>query len=112
MNELFVLHSEICKTLANPKRLEILNALQNGEVSVARLLRRLKLPKANVSQHLAMLRSRGVVKARREGLNVYYRIANPKILRACNLMREVLMEQLEERARVTRSWSRRRRVAA
>lgn len=112
MNELFVLHSEICKTLANPKRLEILNALQNGEVSVAQLLRRLKLPKANVSQHLAMLRSRGVVKARREGLNVYYRIANPKILRACNLMREVLMEQLEERARVTRSWSRRRRVAA
>lgn len=112
MNELFVLHSEICKTLANPKRLEILNALQNGEVSVAQLLRRLKLPKANVSQHLAMLRSRGVVKARREGLNVYYRIANPKILRACNLMREVLMEQLEERTRVTRSWSRRRRVAA
>ena len=104
MNELYVLHAEICKTLANPKRLEILNALGKAEVSVAQLVRTLRLPKANVSQHLAVLRSRGVVKARREGLNVYYRVANPKIIRACNLMREVLTEHLEESARVTRKW--------
>lgn len=104
MNELYVLHAEICKTLANPKRLEILNALRRGEVSVGELVRNLRLPKANVSQHLAMLRSRGVVKARREGLNVYYRVANPKIVRACNLMREVLVEHLDESARVTRKW--------
>ena len=104
MSELFVLHAEICKTLANPKRLEILNALQGGELSVAELVRRLRLPKANVSQHLAVLRSRGVVGARREGLNVYYRVANRKIIRACNLMREVLMEYLDESARATRNW--------
>lgn len=104
MNELFVLHAEICKTLANPKRLEILNALRGGEVSVAEMLRILRLPKANVSQHLAVLRSRGVVKARREGLNVYYRVANPKIIQACNLMREVLMEHLGQSVRATRKW--------
>jgi len=104
MRGVFQLHAETCKTLANPKRLEILNALRNGEVSVAELVRRMRLPKANVSQHLSVLRLRGVVKARREGLKVYYRVANPKIIRACNLMREVLMEHLEESARATRKW--------
>ena len=111
MNELYVLHAEICKTLANPKRLEILNALGKGEVSVAQLVRILRLPKANVSQHLAVLRSRGVVKARREGLNVYYRVANSKIIRACRLMRDVLVEHLDESARATRKWGAASRVA-
>jgi ArsR family transcriptional regulator len=111
MNEIVVLHAEICKTLANPKRLEILNALQDGEVSVADLVRKLRLPKGNVSQHLAVLRTRGVVSARREGLNVYYRVANPKIIRACNLMREVLTEQLHGRVRLAENWSRAQRRA-
>ena len=111
MNELYVLHAEICKTLANPKRLEILNVLGKGEVSVAQLVRILRLPKANVSQHLAVLRSRGVVKARREGLNVYYRVANSKIIRACRLMRDVLVEHLDESARATRKWGAASRVA-
>ena len=111
MNEIVVLHAEICKTLANPKRLEILNALQDGEISVADLVRKLRLPKGNVSQHLAVLRSRGVVSARREGLNVYYRVANPKIIRACNLMREVLTEQLHGRVRLAENWSRAQRRA-
>jgi len=110
MRELFILHSEICKTLANPKRLEILNALQDGEVSVSELVRKLRLPKANVSQHLAVLRSRGVVNARRERLSVYYRVANPKIIQACKLMREVLTEQLERGVRLTRKWNRARRL--
>jgi DNA-binding transcriptional ArsR family regulator len=109
--DVLVLHAEICKTLANPKRLEILNALQAGEVSVADLVRRLQLPKANVSQHLAVLRSRGVVSARRQGLNVYYRVASPKIIRACNLMREVLTEQLKQGLRLAQSWDRARRLA-
>jgi ArsR family transcriptional regulator len=111
MRELFTLHADICKTLANPKRLEILNALQNGEVAVAELVRRLRLPKANVSQHLAILRSHGVVSARREGLSVFYRVANPKIIQACNLMRQVLTEQLERGVRLTQKWDRDRRIA-
>jgi len=111
MKELFALHAEICKTLASPKRLEILNALEDGEVSVGELVRRLRLRKANVSQHLAVLRSRGVVSARREGLSVFYRVANPKIIRACSLMREVLAEHLERGVRLTQKWDRHRRIA-
>jgi len=96
MKQVFNLHAEICKTLANPKRLEIIYALKEGELSAGELVKRLNIPKANVSQHLAILRQRRVVVSRRDGVNIYYSIANPKIVQACALMREMLMEQIKE----------------
>jgi len=90
----FELHARICRTLAHPKRLEILNLLRQGELSVSQLAERMGVSLANVSQHLAILRDREVVMARREGVNVYYRVADPRIIQACNLMRDVLFEQL------------------
>lgn len=82
--------------MANPTRLKILAALQDGERAVEELVAALKVPKANLSQHLAVLRHRGIVTTRREGLNVFYRCANSKMLKACELLRQVLMEQLAE----------------
>jgi len=102
--DVFSLHAEICKTLAHPKRLKILNALRAGERSVGDLLRALEIPKANLSQHLALLRARGVVVHRREGATVFYAVSNPKIIRACDLMREVLTEQLQRGSRAVRGW--------
>lgn len=102
MKQVFNMHAEVCKTLANPKRLEIIYALKNGELSVGELVKKLGIPKANISQHLAVLRQRRVVTARREGVNIYYRISNPKIVQACALMREVLTEQLMEEGRVVK----------
>src|SRR3989338_5034204 len=99
-DQLFVLHAEVCKSMANPTRLKILNALQNGEQSVDAMARSLKLRKANLSQHLAVLRQRGIVATRRDGLNIYYRCANPKMLKACAILREVLLEQLAEGGRL------------
>jgi len=96
MKQVFNLQAEICKTLANPKRLEIIYALKEGELSAGELVKRLNIPKANVSQHLAILRQRRVVVSRRDGVNIYYSIANPKIVQACALMREMLMEQIKE----------------
>jgi len=96
MKQVFNMHAEICKTLANPKRLEIIYALKEGELSAGELVKRLGIPKANVSQHLAILRQRRVVVSRRDGVNIYYNIANPKIVQACALMREMLMEQIKE----------------
>ena len=104
--DVFTLHAEICKTFAHPKRLQILNALRSGERSVAELLRALEIPKANLSQHLAILRARGVVVYRRQGPTVLYAVSNPKIIRACDLMREVLTEQLHRGARAVRRWHR------
>lgn len=100
--EIFELQAEICKTMANPKRLEIISALEEGELSAGDLVERLGITKANVSQHLAVLRQRRVVAARRVGVHIYYRINNPKILEACALMRAVLMEQIEETNRLAK----------
>jgi ArsR family transcriptional regulator len=101
---IFNLQADICKTLGNPKRLEIICALENGELTVTELVKRLKIPKANVSQHLAIMRSKGLLIARRDGLNIYYRISNPKIVKACGMMREVLFEQLEESKRLLKGF--------
>jgi DNA-binding transcriptional ArsR family regulator len=88
------LHASICGTLAHAKRLEILNLLRSGELSVGQLAGQMGVSVANASQHLAMLRDKRVVVTRREGVNVYYQIGNAKIVQACDLMREVLFEQL------------------
>jgi DNA-binding transcriptional ArsR family regulator len=94
--EIYELHASICQTLSNPKRLEILNTLREKEMPVKKLIEVTGLSKANLSQHLALLRQKKIVLARRDGVNVYYRISNPKVLKACDLMREVLYEQLSK----------------
>jgi DNA-binding transcriptional ArsR family regulator len=91
---IFQMHAEICKTLSNPIRLEILSRLRDGKKSVNEIASLTGVRQATVSQHLAVLRQRGVVSTRREGINVYYDVANPKITRACDLMREVLFEHI------------------
>ncbi len=91
---IFELHARICRTFSHPKRLEILNLLRQEELSVGELAKRMGISLPNVSQHLAVLRDKGVVMTRREGVNVYYRVADPRIIQACNLMRDVLFEQL------------------
>jgi len=93
---LFERQAEVCKTLASPKRLEIINCLKDGEKTVTELVDMLGVPKANVSQHLAVMRHKGVLKARRDGVNIYYSLVNRKVVQACTLMREVLTEQVIE----------------
>lgn len=94
--DFYCLHSDLCKTLSNPKRQEILDTLRHGELSVSELVEKTHVSQANLSQHLAILRGKGIVTARREGLNVYYSIANPKIIKAFDLISEVLQEALAE----------------
>jgi ArsR family transcriptional regulator, virulence genes transcriptional regulator len=97
---LFELQAEVCKTLASPKRLEILNALKESEKTVSELVEILGVPKANVSQHLAVMRHKGILDSRREGVNIYYRVSNAKVIKACTLMREVLTEQMQETSKL------------
>jgi ArsR family transcriptional regulator, virulence genes transcriptional regulator len=98
------LHADVCSTLANPKRLKIINILREKELSAAELLSLLKVPKANLSQHMAILKQKGVVVARREGNTVYYRLARPKILKAFDLMRELLFEVIEEQQKLLKEY--------
>jgi ArsR family transcriptional regulator len=108
-DQVYRLHAEICSTLANPKRLKIIHILREKEVSAAELLSTLKVPKANLSQHMTVLKQKGVVVARREGQTVYYRLARPKILKAFDLMRELLFEVLEDQQRLLKEYGRRKK---
>ncbi len=100
--QLYKLHANICQTLAHPTRLEVIDHLRAGEMSVTDLAKALQISQSNMSQHLSLMRQKGIVNTRKEGLNVYYRLANPKIIQACGLMREVLVEHLEANAALAR----------
>lgn len=93
---IFELHAEICKTLSNPKRLEILDHLREGEKSVEELTQLMDMSKSNLSQHLSVLRQKRLVKTRRDGLNIFYSIGNAKILGACDILKEVLLGSLTQ----------------
>jgi DNA-binding transcriptional ArsR family regulator len=90
----YILHADICKTISNPNRQAILDIIRDGEMSVTELVHRTGISQANLSQHLAILRSKGVVSTRRERNNIYYSVSNPKILKAYDLISEVLEEML------------------
>lgn len=95
--EFYCLHSELCKTLANEKRQMILGSLRDEELTVSQLQERTGVPQATLSQHLAILRSHGVVRSRRAGNHVYYAITNPKIIQAFDLITDVMRDMLAER---------------
>jgi len=91
------LHAEMCKTISNPRRQAILDTIRGGELTVSELIEKTGISQANLSQHLAILRSKGVVKTRRDGNNIYYSISNIKIIEAYDLIREVLEDSTTSR---------------
>ena len=94
--ELYKLKAELCKTFSDPNRLIIISYLRDGEKTVGDLVKILGIPQAAVSRHLGILRDRGVVTPRRERTNVYYRLADAKLAEACDLVHEVLLNQIEK----------------
>lgn len=103
-DDIYRLHAQICKALADPKRLLILNELREEEKTVGELATSLELPQATVSQHLAVLRQRSLVYSRRHGVNVFYRIANNKVIEAFDLLRQVMTEQLEREQKLAEAY--------
>ncbi len=102
---IYELQAEISKTLAHPLRLAILHNLKSGEKTVNQLTLTLGASQSNISQHLAILRQRQIVKTRKDGTNIYYRVASPKISQACDMVREVLIEQLSEKQELAKNYS-------
>ncbi len=94
--EVFQLHADLFKALAQPRRLEIINLLQNRELSVTEMQQMLALPQANISQHLQVLRKQGVVAVRRDGKHVFYRLAHKNFQKANDLLRHILIERYEK----------------
>ncbi len=94
---IYNLQAEVSKTMAHPLRLAILHLLKYGEKTVNDLTQTTGASQSNVSQHLAHMRQRDIVRTRKEGSNIYYRVASPKISQACDMIREVLIEQLSQK---------------
>lgn len=93
---LYSLHANICKALANPIRIEIIDVLNDKELSFGDLQEETGVLKSNLSQHLSLMVSNGILTHRKEGLNVYFKLSTPKIGTACRLMREVLIENMRK----------------
>jgi len=93
---IYELQADICSALANPLRLQILDLLSDGEKTSTDLINVLKIPKANLSQHLAVLRDAGIISSRKESLFQYMSLAIPKIKDACSIVRSVLIEKIAQ----------------
>lgn len=93
---IYDLQAEICSALSSPVRLQILDLLFSGEKNATELIDILKIPKANLSQHLAVLRDAGIITSRKEGLFQYMTLAIPKIKDACSVVRTVLIEKIAQ----------------
>ena len=97
--EIFERQARICKAFAHPTRLQMLDLISNGEVGVSELQQQLGVSKTNVSQHLAILKSAGVLSTRRDGKQVYCSLAIPEVKQACQLIRKVLQAQIADSRR-------------
>jgi DNA-binding transcriptional ArsR family regulator len=97
--EIFELHAEFCKIIANSKRLMIVELLAKKEMSVSEIAQALEIQPSNISQHLRVLRSRHIVESRKEGQTVYYRLTNTRLPKVCADIRSILLEGMETRGR-------------
>jgi DNA-binding transcriptional ArsR family regulator len=88
--ERYRLHAEVCKVLTDPKRLMLIDALRAGDRSVGELAEALGIALPNASQHLAVLRAAGLVEGRRTGTTVVYRLAEPAIVDACDVIHAIV----------------------
>jgi ArsR family transcriptional regulator len=79
----------VARALGDPKRLCVLESLAGGEASVGELAARVSCQVPNMSQHLAVLRSAGLVVTRRDGNTVYYRLADARVLEAYQLLQAI-----------------------
>jgi ArsR family transcriptional regulator len=82
------------KVLAEPMRLKILHALWDGECTVSEVITSIGALQANISKHLGLLQQAGLVTRRKEGLRVYYRIADETVFELCELVCYSLHERL------------------
>jgi DNA-binding transcriptional ArsR family regulator len=101
--EIFVLHAEFCKVIANPMRLMLVARLRYGELTVGELVASTGASQANVSQHLRILRDHDIVRTRKQGRSVYYRLRDARLVQVCELTRAILLDGIRQRGALARS---------
>jgi ArsR family transcriptional regulator len=98
--EIFEIHASYCSVLASSKRLAIMACLDRQEMSVGELAEAIDCPLSTVSRHLTLLKSKHLVKMRKEGTTVYYSPADRRIIEACAMIRSILIESMKKRGLV------------
>lgn len=98
IDELNLLHANICQALGDPKRIMILYALHQQPRHVSALADDLGMPQPTVSRHLRVLRQRSLVITERHGPAVVYRLADERMIDVLNTMRQVMRDALERQA--------------
>jgi ArsR family transcriptional regulator, virulence genes transcriptional regulator len=101
--EHYRLHADVCRVLTDPKRLMLLAALRAGGRSVGDLAATIGVALPNASQHLAVLRAAGLVASHRMGTTVVYRLAEPTIADACDIISEIVARRVGTVARSSAS---------
>jgi DNA-binding transcriptional ArsR family regulator len=100
---IFELQADLCQAMSNPIRVQLVHLLREGPRRVGDLVQTTGFDPGTVSRHLSVLKSSGILSARREGKDMYYYIVNPKITEVCDLMRQVLAEQAEQQIQISKA---------
>jgi DNA-binding transcriptional ArsR family regulator len=93
--EIFRRHAELCKVLSSEKRLMIIALLSKRELSVGEIADATQTALTTISQHLRVLREKHVVTTRKEGQTVFYKLADPRLMEACVMIRAVLLDDMK-----------------
>jgi DNA-binding transcriptional ArsR family regulator len=88
--------AQVFQALAHPTRIAIVEALRDGELPAGRLLELLQVEQANLSQHLAVLRSKQVLVNRKVGNQVFYAVRDPVLIQVLDLLRQYFFSHLNE----------------
>jgi DNA-binding transcriptional ArsR family regulator len=95
--EIDQLHAELCQCIADARRISILYALSEERKNVSELMEELQMTRATASRHLKVLRDRSMVNTERDGVTIYYSLADERVIQALDLMRAVLAQVLAQR---------------
>lgn len=96
--------AEYFKVLSEVSRLQVLCALKTGGKNVTEIMSETQLGQPNVSKHLKILTQAGLVVRQPRGVKVYYEVADPKLFEICELVYEILKQQLQERSGVLNTY--------
>ena len=91
--DIFDMQAQLCQSLSNAVRLKIIHTLKNAPKSVNDISAELGVSQPTISRHLAVLRTAGLLTARRKAQEVFYEITNPKVVEVCEMMRHILTER-------------------
>ncbi len=95
-SKIFQMQCDICKALGHPLRMAIVDCLKDKEMAAADLIEDMEISKANLSKHMSLLIQGGIVEPRRDGRQVYYRLTDPDIQKACAIMSSILYRRLKQ----------------